>query len=97
MFQPSQVPWSVFSGLPDANCLVQQTHFRWTFQPTDCLSWRTVPIPPLPALLAVVQGSSVLGEPEQRWTLALSEPSDAFFLCFGTGAGRCLLGVPPLP
>ena len=71
--------------------------FRMTFQPTDCLSWRTAPIPPLPALLAVVQSSSVVGEPEQRWTLVLSEPSDAFFLCFGTGAGRCLSGIPPLP
>ena len=26
MFQPSQVPWNMFSGLPDANCLVQQRH-----------------------------------------------------------------------
>ena len=71
--------------------------FRMDFSAHRLPFLENCPIPPLPALLAVVQGSSVIGEPEQRWTLALSEPSDAFFLCFGTGAGRCLSGVPPLP
>ena len=71
--------------------------FRMDFSAHRLPFLENSPIPPLPALLAVVQGSSVVGEPEQRWTLALSEPSDAFFLCFGTGAGRCLSGVPPLP